>query len=403
MAEADPTAVVRNVGGGEVQRVRPQRRRNQVPEDILGDAQLAAAIATLPSNYNLEVHKTVWKVRQAAAKGPITVALQMPEGLLMFACIISDIIRQFTGCDSVIMADVTYGACCVDDFTAEKLGAQFLVHYGHSCLVPIHVTKIPVLYVFVEIQFEVAHLCEVIRRNFNKHDKIVLLGTIQFTNMAFGVFEALRADFPGLSMSQARPLSTGETLGCTSPVLARDTTALVFIADGRFHLEAVLIQNPWVNAFRYDPYSKQMTRESYDISTMRASRWQAIELARRCTVFGLILGTLGRQGSTGIFDHLRSILEKEGKVVLPFLMAEINLNKLRSIPKVEAWVQVACPRLSIDWSNAFDKPLLTPYEVEVALGCAEWKEQYPMDYYRADGGAWSNHANRDRVLTNPQL
>jgi len=27
------------------------------------------------------------------------------------------------------------------------------------------------------------------------------------------------------------------------------------------------------------------------------------------------------------------------------------------------WVQIACPRLSIDWGEAFSKPLLTPYEV----------------------------------------
>ena len=27
------------------------------------------------------------------------------------------------------------------------------------------------------------------------------------------------------------------------------------------------------------------------------------------------------------------------------------------------WVQVACPRLSIDWGYAFPKPLLSPYEV----------------------------------------
>jgi len=32
------------------------------------------------------------------------------------------------------MGDVTYGACCVDDFTAKALGADFLIHYGHSCL-----------------------------------------------------------------------------------------------------------------------------------------------------------------------------------------------------------------------------------------------------------------------------
>ena len=31
------------------------------------------------------------------------------------------------------------------------------------------------------------------------------------------------------------------------------------------------------------------------------------------------------------------------------------------------WVQVACPRLSIDWGYAFPKPLLSPYEVRNLL------------------------------------
>jgi len=30
------------------------------------------------------------------------------------------------------------------------------------------------------------------------------------------------------------------------------------------------------------------------------------------------------------------------------------------------WVQIACPRLSIDWGYAFAKPLLNPYEAEVS-------------------------------------
>ena len=33
------------------------------------------------------------------------------------------------------MGDVTYGACCVDDFSAAALRCDFLLHYGHSCLV----------------------------------------------------------------------------------------------------------------------------------------------------------------------------------------------------------------------------------------------------------------------------
>ena len=47
---------------------------------------------------------------------------------------------------------------------------------------------------------------------------------------------------------------------------------------------------------------------------------------------------------------------------------------------IDAWVQIACPRLSIDWGHSFDRPLLTPYELEVALKTTEWCEVYPMDY-----------------------
>lgn len=34
----------------------------------------------------------------------------------------------------LLLADVTYGACCIDDFTAKEMGAEMIVHYGHSCL-----------------------------------------------------------------------------------------------------------------------------------------------------------------------------------------------------------------------------------------------------------------------------
>lgn len=64
----------------------------------------------------------------------LLVALQFPEGLLIFACTISDILEKFCGVETLVMGDVTYGACCIDDFTAVALGCDFMVHYGHSCL-----------------------------------------------------------------------------------------------------------------------------------------------------------------------------------------------------------------------------------------------------------------------------
>jgi 2-(3-amino-3-carboxypropyl)histidine synthase len=65
-------------------------------------------------------------------------------------------------------------------------------------------------------------------------------------------------------------------------------------------------------------------------------------------------------------------------------MAELNPTKISMISSVDAWVQVACPRLSIDWGYAFTKPVLTPYEITVALEEVEWQEVYPMDYYAKD-------------------
>ena len=63
----------------------------------------------------------------------------------------------------LILGDVTYGACCIDDFSASALGADFLVHYGHSCLVPVDVTKVPCMYIFVDIKIDTEHLIESIR------------------------------------------------------------------------------------------------------------------------------------------------------------------------------------------------------------------------------------------------
>jgi len=105
------------------------------------------------------------------------------------------------------------------------------------------------------------------------------------------------------------------------------------------------------------------------------------------------LGTLGRQGSTRVLDHLKDLLNARGTPFISVFMSEIFPKKLELFEDVEAWVQVACPRLSIDWGKAFTSPLLNPYEAEVAFGSQPYLETYPMDYYAKDGGAWSVYHN----------
>ena len=74
-----------------------------------------------------------------------------------------------------------------------------------------------------------------------------------------------------------------------------------------------MIANPHVPAFRYDPYSKKLTRERYNHTEMQMVRDNAVQTARKdltilsqnrastvkedAPLWGVILGTLGRQGS----------------------------------------------------------------------------------------------------------
>lgn len=206
--------------------------------------------------------------------------------------------------------------------------------------------------------------------------------------------------------------------------------AFRYLGDGRFHLESIMIANPDVPAFRYDPYSKKLTRERYDHVEMRTVRDEAVQTARRSItahashsqtstvatpspssspsppMWGVILGTLGRQGS---FKQLRAITQQLAGApapipYMPILLSELSPAKLALFdPHLAAFVQTSCPRLSIDWGYAFQRPLLSPYETAVAVGKAPgWmatgegdsRERarkggvYPMDFYSA-GSPWA--------------
>ncbi|MQM23853.1 hypothetical protein Taro_056923, partial [Colocasia esculenta] len=441
------TPAVAGPAGPQRPRSAPRRFvKSQIPESILKDSALNAAIAFLPSNYNFEVHKTVHRVRSASAR---RVALQLPDGLLMYSLPLADILRSFAGAaDVTILGEPTYGACCVDDLAAVALDVDLLIHYGHSCLVPVSASRVPTLYVFVDVRIDVSRLVEVVLSNFERTTKLALAGTVQF-NAAVHATRAVLVEEHGYEVvvPQSKPLSAGEVLGCTAPTVAKNkgVEAVVFVADGRFHLEAFMIANPGIKAFRYDPYLGVLFLEEYDHVGMKAARKDAIMVAKGAKNWGIVLGTLGRQGSTRVLDRIVGLMEERGMDYTVVLMSEISPARMELFgDSVDAWVQIACPRLSIDWGEAFKMPLLTTFELEIALGlipgwwekkrplaksssgcCAttgygemnisgnccsssyscsresaqggEEEEIYPMDYYAQDGGDWNSSYAKNKL------
>jgi hypothetical protein len=80
-----------------------------------------------------------------------------------------------------------------------------------------------------------------------------MVSTVQFAP----ALHAAAAQMPErpITIPRSNPLSPGEILGCTSPQVG-SVDALVYLGDGRFHLESAMIANPSLPAYRYDPYSK---------------------------------------------------------------------------------------------------------------------------------------------------
>ena len=371
---------------------------DDIPPHIQNNTQLHHIISTtLPQDYEFEILKTIHRIEKSNATA---IALQLPEGLTMYASTIGDILvkfayrfmapssRSFPSTSGnnhddnddkgnnkqkqrpkeikslSILGDVTYGACCIDDLSARALGCDLLVHYGHSCLVPLTCTVIPCLYVFVEIRVDSQHLIDCVKLTFANEEKCrvqnieekdgnsvstppppttriieaLVMGTVQFRSAVVESSQRLDGastvsttssspDHQGVNVHfeaivpQAKPLSPGEVLGCTAPsglahmdfqdalsktrrrqsrrkgqdvvptddtVTASDADAnitrervMIFLADGRFHLEAAMISNPSLRALRYDPYSKTLTEEKYEIVKMKKLRRDAVLSVRK--------------------------------------------------------------------------------------------------------------------------
>jgi 2-(3-amino-3-carboxypropyl)histidine synthase len=134
-----------------------------------------------------------------------------------------------------------------------------------------------VLYVFVEIGIDLAHLVSSV--DFNLEDKeaqIYLMGIVQFNTTLVRAKQLLEKDkgFKNVNLPQTKPRSKGEVLGCTSPVideqpdvieapsedadkpLKKKASIVIFIGDGRFHIESCMIRNPHLIFYQYDPFKQ---------------------------------------------------------------------------------------------------------------------------------------------------
>lgn len=72
-----------------------------------------------------------------------------------------------------VLADSSYGSCCVDEITAQHVNADGILHFGHACLNP--TGRLPVLHILPKSEFNVKLFCDKFSRYFSKEDDKILL------------------------------------------------------------------------------------------------------------------------------------------------------------------------------------------------------------------------------------
>ncbi|XP_041045258.1 2-(3-amino-3-carboxypropyl)histidine synthase subunit 2-like [Carcharodon carcharias] len=110
-------------------------------------------------------------------------------------------------------------------------------------------------------------------------------------------------------------------------------------------------------------------------------RYYMIERAKDAHVVGILVGSLGVADYLSTIGHLKSIVKQAGKKSYTFVIGKLNAAKLANIMEVDIYVLVACPENSLLDSSEFYRPVLTPFQMEVACNqVRKWTGEYITDF-----------------------
>ena len=110
-------------------------------------------------------------------------------------------------------------------------------------------------------------------------------------------------------------------------------------------------------------------------------RFFLTQKARDANVFGILVSNLSQQHLVDVVKTLKARIHDAGKSSYSFAVGKINPAKLANFAEIECFVLVACREHSLlDDEREYPVPVITPLELEVALGTLEWGAQaYSLD------------------------
>ncbi|PMB74173.1 diphthamide biosynthesis enzyme Dph2 [Candidatus Bathyarchaeota archaeon] len=315
------------------------------------------------------------RVKQEIAKlGAKRVLIQLPEGLKSEGPRLAKIVEK-AGALPIISADPCYGACDLATAEAESLGADLIIHYGHAKLLKYE--KVPTVYIEARATLSVTEALEKALPLMDGWRKIGLATTVQHVQTIDEAKEILiRAGKTVMIGDSGRLNYPGQVIGCdysNVKSIANDVEGFLFIGGGRFHALGLALSTskPTVVA---DPYEKRAYSIGEETEKILKQRWASIQEAQKAKTFAVLVGLKPGQIRLEEALNIREKLEKSGKDAYLFAVREVTPEKIMNFLTVDAYVNTACPRISLDAPSKFSKPMLTLNEALVVIGELSWKE-----------------------------
>jgi len=311
----------------------------------------------------IDLGKAVKAIKEKTAR---LVALQAPEGLKTRLAGMIKEIEEKTNAKVIAFIEPCFGACDLKDFEAKKLGADLLVHLGHSKFVKteaLNTVYIPLTFEGVELKGLLPKLARELKEL--NAGKVGLCSTIQFIDYLNELKKALEAKgFKVFIGKGDKRVSEGQVLGCNYSAvkgIEARIDAIVYLGDGLFHPLGLSFESG-KPIIIMNPVSREVKKlEAGEKERFLRKRYGLIARARNAGVFGLLVSTKPGQQNLKNALMLKKLIEKKGKKAFILAGDLIKPEYVLGL-KIDCFIDTACQRIALDDSMNFEKPLLSVKE-----------------------------------------
>jgi 2-(3-amino-3-carboxypropyl)histidine synthase len=272
----------------------------------------------------------------------------------------ADIIAEKFEIPTYIIGDTCWGSCDLNTHAANVLGAEILFNIGHTISMDGFGKEIVMIDAYEDMPFdEVAKrlASELLGRNYRKISLLTISQHLPQLENVRGIFEQA-----GLSVvigNGKGQLNDGQVFGCEFYPANSESDRIdcyVFLGQSPFHSAGVALSTG-KQTFMLDPYFQEYTEISSVAEELHRKAILSIYKAADARTIGIIIGIKDGQFAKTRALELKKEFEKVGIKVRLIGLTEITEERIQIFGQVDAFVQVACPRIGID--NHFKKPMLS--------------------------------------------